>query len=216
MAAEHERRDILDRNLEFFRQEMPEARRIEHARHADHHVVRQPRKLTQRPDHRIERIGDANHERARRIGLDALAHCLHHLQVDTKQIVAAHPRLAGYPGRHDDYIGASYIGVIIGALQVHIEPFNGAALRQVERLALRHAVDDVEQHDIAERLGRGEVRQRAADVSSADQRNFVACHGSGPSLESFKDALRIVPMRHPRNRSQADSGPSCAPCPKAR
>ena len=160
---------------------------IEHAGHADDHVMRQAGKLAQRPDHRVERVGDADDERVRRIGLDAFADRLHHLQIDAEQIVAAHPRLAGDTGGDDDDIGAGDIGVIIGALEVHIEPFDRAALRQIERLALRHAFDHVEQHDIAESLGSGEMRQRATDVASADQRNFVASHGeSDPSLESLQ------------------------------
>jgi hypothetical protein len=45
------------------------------------------------------------------------------------------------------------------------------------------------------------MRQRATDVASADQRNFVASHGdSGPSFESFNCRARIVPMMVRRNR----------------
>ena len=62
MAAEHESRHVLDRNLELLGEEIAEARRIEHAGHADHLVVRQAAGLLQRPDHGIERIGDADHE----------------------------------------------------------------------------------------------------------------------------------------------------------
>ena len=163
--------------------------------------MRQAGEFAQRPDHRIQWIGDADDERVRRIGLDAFADGLHNLQIDAEQIVAAHPRLAGDTCRDDDDIGAGDIGVIIGALEGDIETFDRAALRQIERLALRHAFDNIEQHDITQSLGGGEMRQRATDVASADQRNFVASHGeSDPSFESCNCRARIVRLAKPRNR----------------
>ena len=62
MAAEHEGGDVLDRDLELLGEEVAEARRIEHAGHADDLVVRQAREFAQRPDHRVERVGDADDE----------------------------------------------------------------------------------------------------------------------------------------------------------
>src|SRR5262249_27519538 len=47
------------------------------------------------------------------------------------------------------------------------------------RLALRHALDDVEQRDIAERLERAQVREGAADHAGADEGDLLACHGGG-------------------------------------
>jgi hypothetical protein len=40
MTAKHERCDILDRNPEFVGEELTEARGIEDAGHADHHLLR--------------------------------------------------------------------------------------------------------------------------------------------------------------------------------
>ena len=97
MAAEHEGGDVLDRDADLLGEEVAEARAVEHAGHADDLVVRQAGEFAQRPDHRVERIGDADDEGVGRMRLDALADRLHHLEVDAEQIVAAHARLAGTP-----------------------------------------------------------------------------------------------------------------------
>ena len=49
-------------------------------------------------------------------------------------------------------------------------------IAQVQRLALGQAFGDVEQHDIAQLLQADQMRQRAADLSAADQRDFLARH----------------------------------------
>ena len=149
---------------------------VEHARHADDHVVRQAREFAQRPHHRVERVGDADDERVGGVVLDALADRLHHLQVDAEQIVAAHAGLARDTGGDDDHVGAGDILVIVRPGDLRVEALDRAALRQIERLALRHALDHVEQDDVAEFLLRGEMGERAADVAGADQRDLLAGH----------------------------------------
>jgi hypothetical protein len=97
MAAQHEGVHVADRDAEFPGEEGGEARRIQHAGHADNLVGGQAREFAQRPDHRVERVGDADHESVGSVGLDAFAHGLHHLQVDAQQVVAAHAGLRGTP-----------------------------------------------------------------------------------------------------------------------
>ena len=176
MAAEHEGGDVLDRDVHLLGQEMAEARAVEHAGHADDHVMRQAGELAQRPHHRVERIGDADDEGVRAIGLDALADRRHHLEIDAEQIVAAHARLARHAGGDDHDIGARDVGVGVGALELRVEAFDRAGLGDVERLALRQALHDVEQHDVAQLLQGDEMGERAADLSAADQRDFLAGH----------------------------------------
>jgi len=153
-----------------------EPRRVEHARHADDHVVRQAREFAQRPDHRVERVGDADDEGVRGVLLDAFADRFHHFQVDAQQVVAAHARLARHAGGDDADIGARDIGVIIGALHHGVEAFGGTRLRDVERFALRGAFGDVEQHHVAKFLDGGQVGQRAADLTGADEGDLGSCH----------------------------------------
>ena len=60
------------------------------------------------------------------------------------------------------------------------KPSIGDDCDEVERLALRHAFDDVEQHDVAELLEADEMSERAADLAGADQRNLVTRHLGDP------------------------------------
>ena len=153
-----------------------EARAVEHARHADDPVVRQAREFAQRPDHRVERVGDADHEGVGGVLLDALADRLHHLEVDAEKVVAAHPRLARHAGGDDDHVGAGDVGIIVGAGDLRVEALDRAALADVERLALRNALGDVEQDDVAHFPLRGEVSEGSADHSGADQRDLLPSH----------------------------------------
>ncbi len=60
VAAENESSDVLNGNVEFLGEEEAKARAIENARHADDLVGRKAGKLLQRPNHGVERIGDAD------------------------------------------------------------------------------------------------------------------------------------------------------------
>ena len=53
------------------------------------------------------------------------------------------------------------------------KPSTGAGLGDVERLALRHALGDVEEDDVAEFLQADEMGERAADLAGADERDLV-------------------------------------------
>ncbi len=176
MAAEHEGRDVLHRDVELLRQEVAEARRIEHAGHADDLVGGQARELLQRPDHGVERVGDADHEGVGAMRLDALAHRLHDLEVDAEQVVAAHAGLARHAGRDDHDVGAGDVGVVLRAGVGGVEAVDRGALGDVEALALWHALGDVEQDHVAELLQADEVGEGAADVAGADERDCLACH----------------------------------------
>ena len=61
-------------------------------------------------------------------------------------------------------------------LRFDVEALDGAGLADVEPLAARHALDDVEQDDVAQLLEADEVGERAADHARADQRDLGARH----------------------------------------
>src|SRR5439155_24463643 len=96
--------------------------------------------------------------------------------VDLDQIVAAHARLARDAGGDDDDIGAGDIGIVVAAFDDGVVALDRRALNDVEGLALRHALDDVAEDDVAELLEPGEQRNGAADLPGPDQRDLVACH----------------------------------------
>ena len=171
MAAEHEGGDVFDRDVEFIGQEIAEARRIEHAGHADHLLVRHAGSLLQRPHHRVQRVGDADDEGVGGILLDAGADLLHDLEIDAQEIVAAHAGLARHAGGDDADLGAVERVIGIGAGEMGVEAVDRGRLGDVERLALRHALGDVEHHDVAELLQRqrGEPAFRRSDRSQSKQ-----------------------------------------------
>ena len=123
--------------------------------------------------------------------LDARADRLHHLEVDAEKVVAAHARLARHAGGDDHHVRAGNVGIIVGAGELRVEAFDRAALAEVQRLALRNALGDVEQDDVAKLpLGR-EVSEGSADHSGADQGNLLAGHEG------------LVPLHHGRARTGA-------------
>ena len=84
--------------------------------------------------------------------------------------------MRGDAGGDDEDVGAGDVGIIVRALEVRVEAVDRAGLRDVERLALGNALDDVEQDDVAQFLLRREVSEGAADHSGADERDFLASH----------------------------------------
>ena len=64
----------------------------------------------------------------------------------------------------------------IGAGEAGVEAVDRRRLDEIERLALGHAFGDVEHDDVAEFLEPDQMRQRAADLTRADQCNLVSRH----------------------------------------
>eukprot|EP00657_Telonema_sp_P-1_P000198 TRINITY_DN10345_c0_g1_i1.p1 TRINITY_DN10345_c0_g1~~TRINITY_DN10345_c0_g1_i1.p1 ORF type:complete len:129 (+),score=53.35 TRINITY_DN10345_c0_g1_i1:94-480(+) len=99
-----------------------------------------------------------------------------------------------------------------------IEAFDRGRFRDIERLTLGDALNDIEEHHVAEFLQTGEQRQRATDIPSADQRDFVASHlvphssdsgqirrpGGGRSLR-WRCLLYTSPSPRDRTRSRMPS-----------
>ncbi len=156
---------------------MAEARRVQNSGHTADLLRRQTREFLQRPDHRIERVGDADHERIRRVGGDAFAHGFHDLEVDAQEVIAAHAGLAGHTGGDDAHIRARDVGIVLCALEARVEPFGGAGFGNVERLALGRAFGDVEHHDVAQFFECHEVGESAPYLSRADKGNLGSGHG---------------------------------------
>ena len=97
-------------------------------------LVGQAGELLQRPDHGVERVGDADDEGVGRVFGDARAHLLHHLEVDFEQVVAAHAGLARHAGGDDHHVGAVDVLVFGRALDGGIEAFDRAGLARSSAL----------------------------------------------------------------------------------
>src|SRR3546814_2125339 len=97
--------------------------------------------------------------------------------------VAAHTGLAGDPRGDDHHVGALDGGVAAGAGELGVIALDRSRLDEIQRLALRHPVDDVEEDDVAQLLQAGEQGQGAADVAGADQRDLVASHSFNSPID---------------------------------
>ena len=65
--------------------------------------------------------------------------------------------------------------------QVGVEPVDRRGFGEVERLALRNALGNVEQHDIAKLLEADQMSEGAADLACTDQCNLGTRHvGDNP------------------------------------
>src|SRR5262249_48785057 len=147
---------------------------VEHAGHADHALARQPGDLLHLVHHGVERIGNDDDECAGAAIFDLGADAANDLEVDGKQVVARHARLARHSGGDDDDVGAGAILPARGADHAGVVALDGGGLLEIERLALGQALlfGNVEKHDIAELAAGGLSGQLAADVAGADENYF--------------------------------------------
>ena len=81
---------------------------------------------------------------------------VHHLEIDAQQVVAAHAGLARNSGSDNDHVGAGDRGIVARTGQSRVDALYGRRLGQIQRLALRYAVDDIEKDDVAELFQRRE------------------------------------------------------------
>ncbi len=167
---------------------------FENAGHADDLFGLEAGELLQRPHHRVERVGDADHEGVGRMLLDAVADGFHDLEVDADEVVAAHAGLAGHARRHDDHVRAGDVRVIVGALVLGVEAVDRRGFGDVETLALGNAFRDVEQHDVAEFLQADQMGERAADLASTDERDLVTGHEMSLSVGEAPSLLKNVAL----------------------
>ena len=178
MATKHERGHVLDRDRELVGKEQTEPRAVEHAGHAHHLVGRQPRLLLHHPDHRVERIGDDDHEGAGAMLLDALCDLGDHAGILGYQVVATHARRPRKACRHDHHVRPGNCRVIAAANHMAVKPVDGTGLHEVKRLSRGDPAEDVEQRDVTEFLQTDHVRERAANVPGTDEGDLMTCHAS--------------------------------------
>ena len=126
--------------------------------------------------HRVERVGDDDQDRVRRVAHRLLDDGPDDPGVLGEQIVAAHARLAGQAGRDDDDIGAGGVRVVVRSDHARVVPDDGGGLGKVEALALRQPLDDVDEDDVGDARLRDALGGRRADVAGADDRDLVAGH----------------------------------------
>ena len=114
-----------------------------------------------------------------------------------QQVVAAHARLAGQAGGDHDDVRAGRVGVVVRAGDPGVVADDRGGLGQVEALALRQPLDDVDQDDVGE-AGLGDaLRGRRADVAGTDDGDLVAGHAGWSSFQRSPGSARDQPARGP-------------------
>src|SRR5579875_3069614 len=101
---------------------------------------------------------------------DLAHHFGHDFVIRLQQIVAAHARLAWNAGGDHHDVRISGVGVVIRTGDLAVALFNGHSLEQVESLALRDSLDDVDQHHIREFLRRDPVGGCRPNISRSYDR----------------------------------------------
>ena len=121
------------------------------------------------------------------------------------EVVAAHARRARLAGGDDDHVGAGRLVVAVRADDARLEAEHGAHLVDVERLALREVLDDVDEDDLGVVAAGQLERAGRAHVAGADdghlpppleRREIVAtdvAHTRTPSLSMIASATSLVP-----------------------
>ncbi len=179
MAAEDEGVGVLDRHAELLGDERPEPGRVEDAGHPEDALAREARTPACATWH-IASSGLVTmiEDRVRRVLRGLLDDRPDDPGVLGEQVVAAHPRLAGEAGGDDDDVRAGGVGVVVRAGDPGVVADDRRRLGEVEALALRQPLDDVDQDDVGE-AGLGDpLGGGGADVAGADDGDLVACHGS--------------------------------------
>ena len=154
------------------RDETAEAGRVEHAGHAHDALLGKAGLRADEVGHDVERIADDDDDGLGRVFLHVVGHAADDLGVLEQEIVAAHAGLARQAAGDDDDIGTGVIGGIVGAFDVAVEAFEAGRLHHVERLALRHALDDVVQDDVAQFLFRQTLGRGGPDKTGSDNCDF--------------------------------------------
>ena len=180
MAAEDEGRDVFHGDLELFRDEGLETGRVQHAGHADDTLAREAGLLERGLRHRVERVGDDDDDAVGRVRDDLAHHAAHDAEVGVQQVVAAHAGLAWNAGSDDNDVGVGGVGVVVCADDLAVALFDGHGLEKIERLALRHAFNDVDEDDIGKFLGGDPMSGGGADVAGPDDCDFLTHGGESP------------------------------------
>src|SRR5688572_3411921 len=182
VAAEHKRRDVLNRHVQLHRDERAHARRVEHAGHADDALARELTEAVDRLRHRVERIGHRNNDAVGRMLDDLGGDVLHDLVIHVQQVVAAHAVLARHAGSDDDDVGVGAFGEILRADPDHARrrAFDRARFVNVERDAGGFRIRNVNDYDVSELFLRDRTRHRCADIARAANHRHFPIHACTP------------------------------------
>ena len=128
-----------------------------------------------------------------RDGDHLLGHGLDDLLVRRHEIVAPHPGRARQPGGDHDDRGACALLVAVRADDRRLEAEHGAHLVDVERLALRQALLDVDEDDVRVVALREHLRARGTDVPGPHDGHLLS-HLLAPPSRGRTVSIQSAPM----------------------
>ena len=175
VRSQRHRLDLRRRDVELFRDEVPEPARVQYPRHPHHALAPEPARLRGEVGHLVERVRDDDDDRVGR----AVLHVVHDVSDDARvllqEVHPAHARLSRQTGGDHDDVRPSGVPVIVRPDDVRLESLHRARLAHVEGDALRQPLDDVDENDLGEALldhphGRG-----GTDEPAPDDRDSHAC-----------------------------------------
>ena len=132
--------------------------------------------------HGVEGVGNGHEDGVGRVRHDLVDDAGDDLHVGEEQVVAGHARLAGDAGSDDDHVRACGLLVGVGPYNRGVAAGDGARFEDVERLALREAIDDVHEDDIGVTLVEDSLGGSRSDVPCPDYRYLAACHSITPPV----------------------------------
>ena len=93
------------------------------------------------------------------------------------------PGLRGKSGGDDHDVGIRGFLVRICSDELYVKAVDRRGLCKIERLALRRALDDIDQNDVGELFARDPMCSRRTDISGADDGNFISSNHYVLSLQ---------------------------------
>ena len=123
--------------------------------------------------------------------LNVAGYIAHDLAINTQQVVPTHARLPGNAGSHNADIRAGNISVVRCPYDVGVIALDGPGFEHIQSLSLGQAINHVEQNDIAKSFEHTQVGKGTADITCANECDFLPSHNILPSgLASMKDIER--------------------------
>ena len=94
-----------------------------------------------------------------------------------QQVVAAHAGLSRQAGRDDHDVRIRRFLVRIRTDELYVKAVDRRGLREIQGLALRRALDDIDQHHVRQLFARDPMRRRRPDIAGTDDRNLISSCG---------------------------------------
>lgn len=126
-----------------------------------------------RKENGVERVGDEDEERLRRIFIDEREKMLNKIKVDEKEIVEDNERIERKEWGEDEEVWELNGGVIVRESEIRIEKIERRRLGDIKKIEMRGELRNVEKEEVKELIKKGKVRESKEDNEGEDEGNIV-------------------------------------------